>query len=115
MGLEYFDWEVGDVIVLHLQGPITLGEGTDRFRKLIRHMLEQGRKKVVLNMSEVYYIDSSGLGELIAAHNAIRQNGGKLKLMNLTKRVQDVVMLTKVHRLFEVFADEDSAVSSFAE
>ena len=114
MALEYYDWEVGDVIVLHLQGPITLGEGTDRLRNLIQGTLAQGKRKILLNMAEVYYIDSSGLGELVAAYTTTSKSGGQLKLMKLTKRVQDVVQLTKVHRLFEVFNDEDSAVRSFA-
>ena len=113
MGLEYFDWEVGDVFVLHLQGPITFGDGTQKFRKLIHDTLDSGRKKILLNMAEVYYIDSSGLGELVAAHTTAAQQGGMLKLMKLTKKVQDVVQLTKVHRVFEVFSDEDSAVRSF--
>lgn len=115
MTLEYFDWEVGDIIVLHLQGRITLGEGTETLRKLIRGTLDDGRRKILLNMAEVYYIDSSGLGELIAAQTSAKQCGGKLKLMKLTARVQDLFQLTKVHRVFEVYTDEDSAVRSFSE
>jgi len=115
MGLEYFDWEVGDVTVLHLQGPITLGDATARFRQIIHETLDSGKKKIVLNLAEVYYIDSSGLGELVAAHTTTSMKGGNLKLAKLTKRVQDVVQLTKVYRLFEVFPDEDSAVRSFGQ
>jgi anti-sigma B factor antagonist len=113
MALEHFDWEVGDVLVVHLSGPITLGPGTREFRQLITDTLEGGRKNILLNMAEVYYIDSSGLGELVAAYTAATRRGGKLKLMKLTQRVQDVVQLTKVYRIFEVFNDEDSAVRSF--
>ena len=114
MGLQHFEWEVEDVLVLHLQGPITLGEGTQKFRQLIRDTLNSGRKNILLNMSEVYYIDSSGLGELVAAYTTAANHGGKLKLMKLTKRVEDVVQLARVHRVFEVFTDEDSAVRSFS-
>jgi anti-sigma B factor antagonist len=113
MALEHFDWEVGDVLVLNLTGPITLGPGTREFRQLITETLESGRKNILLNMAEVYYIDSSGLGELVAAYTAATRRGGKLKLMKLTQRVQDVVQLTKVYRIFEVFDDESSAVRSF--
>ena len=113
MALEHFDWEVGDVIVVHLSGPITLGQGTSKLRDIINTMLESGKKRILLNMSEVYYLDSSGLGELVAAYTTVARQGGKLKLMKLTRRVQDVVQLTKVYRVFEVFPDEDTAVRSF--
>ena len=113
MALEHFDWEVGDVLVLNLTGPITLGPGTREFRQLIADTLESGKKNILLNMAEVYYIDSSGLGELVAAYTAATRRGGKLKLMKLTQRVQDVVQLTKVYRIFEVFDDETTAVRSF--
>ena len=115
MGLEFFDWEVGDVIVLHLQGSLTLGDGTQKLRALIHDTLEAGKKKILLNMAEVYYIDSSGLGELVAACTSASNHGGKLKVMKLTKRVQDLVQLTRVHRVVEVFNDEESAVKSFQE
>jgi len=113
MALEFFDWDVGDVTVLHLQGPLTLGDATQKFRSIIREFLDAGKKKILLNMEEVYYIDSSGLGELVAACTSATNQGGKVKVMKLTKRVQDVVQLTKVHRVVEVFEDEDSAVKSF--
>jgi anti-sigma B factor antagonist len=113
MALEHFDWEIGDVLVVNLTGPITLGPGTREFRQLITDTLESGRKNILLNMAEVYYIDSSGLGELVAAYTAATRRGGKLKLMKLTQRVQDVVQLTKVYRIFEVFDDETTAVRSF--
>lgn len=114
MALEYFDWEVDGVTVLHLQGPITLGEGTQRFRALIHQTLEAGKKNILLNMAEVYYVDSSGLGELITAYTTANRQGGKLKLMKLAPRVKDLVQLTRVYRVFEVFDDEQSAVRSFA-
>jgi anti-sigma B factor antagonist len=113
MALEFFDWEVKGVFVLHLQGSLTLGDSTRRFRQLIHDTLESGKKDILLNLAEVYYIDSSGLGELVAAFTSASNRGGRLKLMKLTQRVQDVVQLTKVHRVFEIFNDEDSAVNSF--
>ena len=114
MALEYFDWEVGDVFVLHLQGPITLGQATQTFRQLIADTLAAGRTKILLNMAEVYYIDSSGLGELVAASTHVQRKGAKMKLMKLAPRVQDVMQLTKLYQVIDVFPDEDSAVQSFA-
>src|ERR1700676_1350238 len=114
MALEHFDWEVGGVFVLHLQGPITLGQATERFRNLILQALDGGKKNILVNMAEVFYIDSSGLGELVAAYTTVTGRSGKLKLMKLTPRVQDVVQLTKVYRVFEVYNDEDTAVRTCA-
>lgn len=113
MALEYFDWEVGDVVVLHLQGNITLGRDTQKLRDIIQDTLATGRKKILLNLAEVYYMDSSGLGELVAAYTTTQTQGGKLKLMKLAPRVKDLVQLTKLYQMFEVFNDEDSAVKSF--
>jgi anti-sigma B factor antagonist len=113
MALEHYDWEVGNVLVLHLTGPITLGPATRDFRSLIQETVESGKTNILLNMSEVYYIDSSGLGELVAAYTTVTRRGGKLKLAKLTQRVQDVVQLTRVYRIFEVFNDEETAVRSF--
>jgi anti-sigma B factor antagonist len=114
MALEYFDWEVGDVIVLHLQGPITLGQATQKLRDLIHETVAAGRTKILLNMAEVYYIDSSGLGELVAASTHAKRSGATLKLMKLAPRVQDVMQLTKLYQVIDVYPDEDSAVRSFA-
>jgi len=114
MALEFYVWEVGDVHVVHLTGSITLGVGTQTLRKMIHDALEAGKKNILLNMGEVVYLDSSGLGELVAGHTTAVHHGGRLKLMKLTQRVQDVVQLTKVYRVIEVFNDEDSAVKSFA-
>lgn len=115
MSLISYDWERNGVTVLHLSGQLTLGEGTSSFRKLIRETLEQGKTNIVLKMSDVYYIDSSGLGELVTAYTTVAKQGGKLKLLNLTQRVQDLVQLTKVYRILEVFSDEDTALKSFGE
>jgi anti-sigma B factor antagonist len=115
MSLIAYDWERNGVTVLHLSGQLTLGDGTSSFRKLIRETLDQGKKNIILKMSEVYYIDSSGLGELVTAFTTVSKQGGKLKLLKLTQRVQDLVQLTKVYRVLEVFTDEDAAINSFAE
>lgn len=114
MALEYFDWEVGDVFVLHLQGPITLGEATSTLRQLVQDTIAAGHTKILLNMAEVYYIDSSGLGELVTASTAAKSQGAKLKLMKLAPRVEDLIQLTKLYQVIEVFPDEESAVASFA-
>jgi anti-sigma B factor antagonist len=114
MALEHFDWEVGDVFVLHLQGPITLGQATQKLRELIQEVVSSGRTKILLNMAEVYYIDSSGLGELVSACTTATRQGVKLKLMKLAPKVQDLMQLTKLHQIFEVYPDEDSAVRSFS-
>ncbi len=113
MALEHFHWEVEGVFVLHLQGSITLGEDTRKLRDLVHDTLETGKTRILLNMAEVHYLDSSGLGELIAAYTTVKHRGGQLKLMKLTPRVRDLVQLTKVHSIFEVFPDEESAVRSF--
>lgn len=114
MGLEFFDWEAGNVTVLHLQGSITLGAGTQRLRQLVHDTLQAGKKNILLNMAEVVYLDSSGLGELVAAYTTAAHHGGSLKLMKLSPKVHDVVQLTKVYRVIEVFSDEATALQSFA-
>jgi anti-sigma B factor antagonist len=114
MALEYFDWENGDVLVLHLQGPITLGQPTQVLRQLIQDTVASGRTKIVLNMAEVYYIDSSGLGELVAVSTHAQRLGARIKLMKLAPRVQSVMQLTKLYQVIDVYPDEDSAVRSFA-
>ena len=114
MALEYFDWEIGDVLVLHLQGPITLGQATQKLRELIQDTVASGRTKILLNMAEVYYIDSSGLGELVAACTSATRQGAKLKFMKLAPRVQDVMQLTRLYQVFDVYPDEESAIRSFA-
>jgi len=114
MSLQFFDWEIEGITVLHLTGRLTLGDGTAVLRKLIQDTLASGKKKIVLDMSEVYYVDSSGLGELVAAHTTVSRQDGMLALSRLTQRVQDLVQLTKVYRIFDVFDTEQAAVQSLA-
>ena len=115
MTLDFIEYDVQGITVLRLTGRLILGEATAKFRKLIRDTLEQNKKQIVLNMSEVYFVDSSGLGELVSAYTAVTNQGGRLKLLKLTQRVQDLVQLTKVYRILEVYDDEQKAFESFSQ
>jgi anti-sigma B factor antagonist len=106
--------QVGDVSVVDVAGRITLGEGASSLRETIRGLVTQGNKKILLNLGEVSYIDSSGIGELVSAFTTVTNHGGKLKLLGLTKRVKDLLQITKLYTVFEVFDDEAEAVRSFA-
>jgi anti-sigma B factor antagonist len=101
-----------DVVVLDLSGRITIGEGTLILRDGIRRLLDAGDRKFVLNLADVDYIDSSGLGELVTSFTTVRNAGGQLKLLNLTRRVQDLLQITKLHTVFEHFNDETEALKS---
>ncbi len=113
MGLDYVDWDVEDVTVINLNGRITLGEGTQRLRKAVREVLDRGRTNILLNFDEVFYVDSSGLGELVISRKAVLEKDGKLKLMKLNQITRDLIQMTRLYTLFEVFADEHSALESF--
>jgi anti-sigma B factor antagonist len=113
MGLQYIDWDIGQVTVINFSGRITLGEGTARLRDAVREALERQRKFIVLNFAEVFYVDSSGLGTLMQVRGEVIKAGGALKLMKLTEITRDLIQVTRLHTLFEVFPDEDSAVASF--
>jgi anti-sigma B factor antagonist len=97
-----------------LSGKITLGEGGVTLRDEVRKLVAAGQKKIVLNLADVNYIDSSGLGELVSAYTAVKNAGGELKLLNLTSKVRDLLVITKLVTVFDVKDDEASAVSSFA-
>jgi anti-sigma B factor antagonist len=101
-----------DVVVLDLSGRITIGEGTVILRDAIRKMLAAGDRKFLLNLANCDYIDSSGLGELVTSFTTVRNAGGELKLVNLTRRVQDLLQITKLLTVFESFNDETEAVKS---
>jgi anti-sigma B factor antagonist len=103
----------GDVSVVDVGGKITLGDGSVVVRETVKKLIADGNKKIVLNLGEVTYIDSSGIGELVSAFTSVSNNGGALKLINLTKRVQDLLQITKLYTVFEVFNDEAAAVASF--
>jgi anti-sigma B factor antagonist len=106
--------QVGDVTVIDAVGRITLGEGSSTFRDLIRDMAAAGNKKILLNLGEVSYIDSSGIGELVSGFTTVTNHGGSLRLLNLTKRVKDLLQITKLYTVFEVHDDEAHAVRSFS-
>jgi anti-sigma B factor antagonist len=106
--------QVGDVSVVDVAGRITLGEGSSTLRDSLRELVVKGNKKVLLNLGQVSYIDSSGIGELVSAFTSVTNGGGQLKLLNLTKRVTDLLQITKLYTVFEIFDDEAKAVRSFA-
>jgi anti-sigma B factor antagonist len=106
--------QVGDVTVVDAAGRITLGEGASTLRDSMRDLAAKGSKKLLLNLSEVSYIDSSGIGEMVSSYTTITNHGGQLKLLGLNKRVKDLLQITKLYTVFEVFDDEASAVRSFA-
>ena len=99
---------------MDLSGKITLGEGSAILRKTIRELADGGQKKIVLNLSDVDYIDSSGIGELVSAFTSVKNAGGELKLLHLTKKVHDLLQITKLYTVFDVRDDESAAVSSFS-
>lgn len=103
----------GNVCFLDVSGKITLGDGSVVIREAVKKLVADGTKNIVLNLGDVTYIDSSGIGELVSAFTTVSNNGGNLKLLNLTKRVQDLLQITKLYTVFEVFNDEASAVASF--
>src|ERR1700735_757186 len=105
---------VSGVTIVDLSGKITLGEGGVTLRDEVRKLLAAGQKKIVLNLAEVNYIDSSGLGELVSAYTAVKNAGGELKLLNLTSKVRDLLVITKLVTVFDVRDDAASAGSSFA-
>jgi anti-sigma B factor antagonist len=106
--------QVGDVTVVDATGRITLGEGASVFRDVIRDLAAKGNKKILVNLADVSYIDSSGIGEMVSSFTTVTNHGGQLKLLSLTKRVKDLLQITKLYTVFEVFEDEASAVRSFA-
>ena len=105
---------VDSVTIMDVSGRITLGEGCTQLRELIREQLGKGNKNVLLNLGDVSYIDSSGIGELVSSYTAVSNQGGSLKLLNLTKKVQDLLQITKLYTIFDVHDDEAKAISSFS-
>lgn len=106
--------QVGDVSVVDAAGRITLGEGASALRDAIRDLSTKGDKKILLNLSEVNYIDSSGIGEMVSGFTSVTNAGGQLKLLGLSKRVKDLLQITKLYTVFEVFDDEAAAVRSYS-
>ena len=99
--------------IVDAAGRITLGEGSSAFRDTIKELVNKGHKKILVNLGDVTYIDSSGIGELVSGYTTVSNAGGQLKLLNLTKRVHDLLQITKLYTVFEVFDDEAKALASF--
>jgi anti-sigma B factor antagonist len=106
--------QVDGVTIMDLSGRITLGEGSVQLRDAVRDLLAKGQKNILLNLADVNYIDSSGIGELVSAYTTVRNQGGELKLLNLTKKVHDLLQITKLYTVFDVKDDEASAIAAYA-
>jgi anti-sigma B factor antagonist len=114
MNLQATHREAGQVTLVDLSGRIILGDGSALLRKTIRQLLDEQRTRIVLNLADVDYIDSSGIGELVSGYTAVKNRGGELKLLHLTKKVHDLLQITKLYTVFEVHSDERAAILSFA-
>ena len=113
MSVKLTTRQVGDVTVIDVAGRITLGEGSSVLRDALRDLVSKGQKKILLNLGEVSYIDSSGIGELVSGFTTVTNSGGALKLLNLNKRVKDLLQITKLYTVFDVHEDEAGAIRSF--
>jgi anti-sigma B factor antagonist len=111
--LNISERQVGDVTILDMDGKITIGEGSVALRTAIRRLLEEGKKKILLNLAKVSYIDSSGIGELVSSYTSIGKEGGQLKLLNLTQKLEDLLTITKLLTVFDVYDSEEEALASF--
>ncbi len=114
MSMKASTRQVDGVTIVDLSGRITLGEGSVVLRDTIKDLLGKGQKKILLNLGDVSYIDSSGIGELVSAFTSVRNQGGELKLLNLTKKVHDLLQITKLYTVFDVKDDEAVAIGAFA-
>ncbi len=113
MSMKATNRQVEGVAVVDMSGRITLGEGSVVLRDSIRDLIGKGQKKILLNLGDVTYIDSSGIGELVSAFTAVRREGGELKLLNLTKKVHDLLQITKLYTVFDIKDDEATAIKAF--
>src|ERR1700709_273991 len=113
MSMKVSTRPVDGVTILALSGRITLGEGSVTLRDAVRELLDKGDKNILLNLGDVSYIDSSGIGELVSAFTSVKNSGGELKLLNTTKKVHDLLQITKLYTVFDLKDDETTAVGSF--
>lgn len=113
MSIKVSTRQVDKVTIVDMSGRITLGEGSSTLRETVRDLLSKGQKKVLLNLGDVSYIDSSGIGELVSSFTSVSNQGGQLKLLNLQRKVHDLLQITKLYTVFEVHTDEAAAVKSF--
>jgi anti-sigma B factor antagonist len=105
--------EVGEIAIMDFSGKITLGEGSATLRNTIRGLVDKGHRKILINLFDVDYIDSSGIGELVSGYTTVRSAGGELKLLNLTRRVHDILQITRLFTVFDVQSEEEVALRSF--
>jgi len=113
MSMKVATRQVDGVTILDLSGRITLGEGSVTLRDAVHDVLAKGSKKILLNLDEISYIDSSGIGELVSGFTSVRNAGGELKLLNLTKKVHDLLQITKLYTVFDIWDNEASAISAY--
>ena len=111
--LEVNERQAGDVTILDMSGAVRIGEGAIALRDAIRGLADSGKKKILLNLAGVNYVDSSGIGELIANYTTVSRQGGQLKLLNLTDRIQNLLVITKLLTVFDAYEDEGEALKSF--
>jgi anti-sigma B factor antagonist len=111
--LEIQERQAGDVTILDMDGKITIGEGSTALRSAIRRLAQEGKKKILLNLEKVGYMDSTGLGELIASYTTVSRDGGQLKLLQLSGKLQDLLVITKLLTVFDTYDSESDALGSF--
>lgn len=114
MSMKISTRQVDGVTILDMSGRITLGEGSVQLRDAVRDLLSKGSKNILLNLADVNYIDSSGIGELVSAFTAVRNQGGELKLLKLTKKVHDLLQITKLYTVFDIKDDEAEAIGAYS-
>ena len=113
MTMKVTQREVDGVTILDLSGRLTLGSGTAVLHETLKDLIQNGHKNIVLNLGDVTYMDSTGLGELVSAYASARKQSGDIKLLNLTKRTHDLLEITKLYTVFDVYEDEERAISAF--
>jgi len=111
--MKIVERQVGDVVLLDLHGKILIGEGDDDLREAVTRLADGGKTRILLNLADVPYVDSAGLGEIVRTYTTVSRKGGKLKLLNLTRKIQDLLSITKLLTVFETYDSESEAVSSF--
>ena len=111
--MKIVERQVGDVLILDLLGKIMIGEGDDALRDAVTRIVDSGKTRIVLNLAEVPYVDSAGLGEIVRCYTTVSRKGGRLKLLHLTKKIKDLLAITKLLTVFETYDSEDEAVKSF--
>ena len=114
MSMKVATRQANDVTIVDLSGQIKLGEGSSVLRDTVKDLLGKGQKKILLNLGDINYIDSSGIGELVSAYTSVRNQGGDMKLLHLTKKVHDLLQITKLYTVFHVMDDEAGAIAAFS-